>query len=81
MSSKNSNEKVNLIDTCVLALALSSGILSDSNHLTRHREASGELEKVLGTTSTHKDKLKQTSEEPDGCRRDALKTTCDKVIV
>ena len=65
MSSKNSNGKVNLIDTCVFALALSSGILSDSNHLTQRREASGELEKVLGTTLTDKEKLKQTTEEPD----------------
>lgn len=75
MKKKVNPKAMNMIDTCVLR-SIPYNIITHCFSVEK-REAS--LKKMLGTVLKDKEKIEQTIEELDRYKRDALKTTWEKV--
>jgi len=77
---KKVNPKVmNMIDTCVLDFLSSPSALTRAVDLPSVEKREASLKKMLGTVLKDKEKIEQTIEELDRYKRDALKTTWEKV--
>ena len=79
MKRKVNPKVMNMIDTYVPALCQPLIDCANLNYLCRVEKHKASLKKMLGTVLKDKEKIKQTIEELDWYKRDALKMTWEKV--
>ena len=79
MKRKVNPKVMNMIDTYVPALCRPLMDCANLNYLRRVEKHEASLKKMLGTVLKDKEKIEQTIEELDRYKRDALKTTWEKV--